>query len=166
MACIDNYSILSDRQVVTEIAYSDRAWDLVTANDFGQSNIPHRICVLVEGAMTKGMTFQVVVANKADFTDAQVLMASKAFLQSELVAGFRHYFTVTPAGIKYRYLALKYLPTGVDTESDDEKPQYPCPPRPVLDDTAAPANSVSAWHCTIADYETYYPYVNANKQTL
>lgn len=166
MARIDEYTILSDRQVVEKIAYSDRAWDLGAEMDVGQSNIPHRICVLIEGTFDKGLTIQLVMANKADFSDAVVAQSSKAFEAADLTAGKKFFFTLTPSGEKYRYVALKYLPTGVSDNDNDAKPEDPCPPEPVLNPSEAPANSVSAWHTTIADYGTWYPFVNQDKATL
>lgn len=166
MALIDVYTLFSDKQVIgTKNVYSQKAWDLQAEIDFGQSNMNHYICVQVMGAFTNGLTIQLIKANKADFSDAQVLQASPQYTAGQLKPGFRHFFTVTPTGEKYRYLCLKYLPTGATDNDDTEHEDTMCPPTPVLGGEDAPANSVTAWHQDVADFPTKYRNSQDGKMT-
>lgn len=165
MARIDALSVLSDRQVVDKITYSDRAIDLTAEIDFGAAPMQHFFKIVVEGAFTAGLTIDIVVANEEDFSDATVIASSAAFTSDELVAGFITFLPVPPVNQKYRYICLKYRPDSSSDENEEEHDGSLCPTDPVLGEVTIEPNTLSAFYSDIADFNTQYPYANDDKDT-
>lgn len=165
MARIDGLSVFSDRQVVDKITYSQKAMTLTSEIDFGAAPINHYIAVLVEGTFSLGMTIDLMGATKEDFSDAEVITSTRPLAASELVAGFRTYIQVPPINKKYKYICLKYRPEGKSDENDTAFEDTMCPTDPVLNPPTVEANSISAFYTPTADFDTVYPYANADKDT-
>lgn len=167
MAIVDHFDILSDKQVIDGNCYSDQAKDFGAEMDIGQTAVPQYIKLIADGTHTSALTVQLIGANKADFTDAFVVATTVQIPSADLVAGWHTYLPVPAIGKKYRYLCLKYIPTG-GSDSETEKPEdgnY-CPPTPVLGEATEVPNGITAFFTTVNDFHTEYPYANADKATL
>ena len=166
MALVDAFDILSDKQVISGNCYSDRAKDLQTESDWGQSAVQRYVKFIVEGTHSKALTIQLLGANREDFSDNFVIAQTTAIPAADLVAGHYFFLPVPAVGKKYRYFAIKYLPTGGADDEEEKTDTGSCPTSPVLGETAEVANGITAFFTLVDDYKTVYPYVNADKATV
>lgn len=163
---VDSLDILSDKQVIDKIEYSDHFKDLVAPCDWGEGQTKY-VMVLSHGAFTTGTTLeiQLVGANKADFSDAFMINSTGAISQDAIVHGFSRCIAITPIGKKYRYFALKFLPASGTEDSAGDKPESTCPTEPMLKPQEAIDNAFSAFIMFNSITGLTYPMVNADKET-
>lgn len=112
MALLDSLDILSDKQVINNTCYSAYSRDLKVPMDWGQTETPRYIQLLAHGTHSHPLTVQVVGSNNQSHSDEFVICQTPEIPVAELKAGFKSFITLPPIGKKYRFLALKYLPTG------------------------------------------------------
>ena len=124
MAIVDYQTILADKQVITETTLSDRSVDLQALADYGMG---HRwaVHVLCQGAHANDLRVQVLGSDKPTFESVTVIGDSGVFSAAELTFGKEFYVDIVPTGKKYRYVALRFIPTihsesqsGVETTSE------------------------------------------------
>lgn len=119
MAIIDSLNILSYRQVIGDVTYSDRAIDLQTSADYGVGR-PLYVELVANGQHAKDLRAQVVGANKPDFSDCTAIADSGVIKAAKLVAGFSIDIEVPPTDRKYRYIAMRYIPSDADTVNNPD----------------------------------------------
>lgn len=156
MAITDFGNYLSCKQVLdeTKIAYAQRYIDFQSSTDIGQTANPLYVKFVAHGAFTKGLKIELAMANKADFTDAVAVNALEV-VQTDLKKGWYNFIKVPAIGKKFRYLSVKYTPTGAVTESTD-KHEPICPSEPVLREDKEIEKAISAFISTVDDFDTTY----------
>lgn len=112
MALIDSLDILSDKQVVNNTCYSRYCKKFKAPSDWGQTEMQRYIEILCHGTHAHPLTVQVVGSNNDSHSDEFVICQTTEIPVAKLKAGYKFFIPIPPIGQKYRYLALKYLPTG------------------------------------------------------
>ena len=112
MALVDYQTIFCDGQVITGTTYSDRAIDFQSLADYGKGK-PWSVHCLVQGTHTYDLRVQVVGSQANNFSDVVVVGDSGVIDKAKLVQGYDFYIDVNAVGKKYRFLALRFIPTIV-----------------------------------------------------
>lgn len=107
---VDYQTIFCDGQVIEGTTLSDRAIDLQTLADYGKGK-PWSVHVIAQGAHEHDLRVQIVGSKTATFNDVVVVGDSGVIPRAKLVQGFDRYIDVNAVGEKYRYLALRFIPT-------------------------------------------------------
>ena len=157
MAITDYGNFLSCKQVLDEekISYATKYIDFMASNDIGQTALPLFVKIICHGAFTKALKIDLMMANKKDFTDA-VSVSSLDVAQSALTRGWNSFISIPATGKKFRYLSLKYTPTGATVENT-AKAGSMCPSEPVLYEDKEIQKALSAFVVTVNDFNTIYP---------
>lgn len=174
MAIVDSQSILSDRQVVTDVTYSQHGFDWGTNADYGTGK-PVYLAVTIHGAFAKNLRIQLVGSNEANITNPIVLGDSGLYKKAELVAGKTIYVQLVQTNKKYRYMCARYIPSAEGTADDPnavptgssacECVPIGFPPK-VGEKQPELANGLSACLVLVAPTEgVYYKYANQEKLT-
>ena len=156
MAITDRGNFISCKQILDEdkISFGQQYVDYQASIDIGQTVVPMFVKFIAHGAFTKGLKIELAMANKADFTDAVAVNALEV-VQTDLKKGWYSFIKVPAIGKKFRYLSVKYTPTGAVTESTD-KHEPICPSEPVLREDKEIAKAISAFISTVDDFDTTY----------
>ena len=112
MALIDSLDILSDKQIVNNTCYSRYCKKFKAPSDWGQTEMQRYIEILCHGTHAHPLTVQVVGSNNDSHSDEFVICQTTEIPVAKLKAGYKFFIPIPPIGQKYRFLALKYLPTG------------------------------------------------------
>lgn len=113
MAIIDAFDIFADKQIVNDTCYAATpAKDLGAPMDWGQTVIAKYVELLFHGAFTHPLTVQLIGYNNPNGSDQFVVCSTPELPIAELVKGAKHYLQIPPIGKKYRFVTLKFLPTG------------------------------------------------------
>lgn len=175
MAIIDSLNILSYRQVIGDVTYSDRAIDLQTSADYGVGR-PVYVELVANGQHAKDLRAQVVGANKSDFSDCAAIADSGVIKAAKLVAGFSIDIEVPPTDKKYRYVAMRYIPSDADTVNnpdtvvagasgtDVDISAYALPPK-VGEEQEDLANGITAYFVLTPVSHVDYAHANDDKNT-
>lgn len=118
MALVDYQTIFCDGQVISATTYSDRSVDLQSLADYGKGK-PWSVHCLIQGTHTYDLRVQVVGSTSPNFSDIVVVGDSGVIAKAKLVQGYDFYVDVGAVGKKYRYLALRFIPT-IETEVEGE----------------------------------------------
>lgn len=118
MALVDYQTIFCDGQVITATTYSDRSVDLQSLADYGKGK-PWSVHCLIQGTHSNDLRVQVVGSTSPNFSDIVVVGDSGVIAKAKLVQGYDFYVDVGAVGKKYRYLALRFIPT-IETEVEGE----------------------------------------------
>lgn len=116
MALVDYQTIFCDGQVITATTYSDRSVDLQSLADYGKGK-PWSVHCLIQGTHSNDLRVQVVGSTSPNFSDIVVVGDSGVIEKAKLVQGYDFYVDVGAVGKKYRYLALRFIPTIETTET-------------------------------------------------
>ena len=103
MAIVDANVILSDKQVITDTTYSQRAIDFKSLADYGVGTNLYVAC-LTQGDFSTALRVQVLGCKDDTFTDPVVLGDSGVKQITELVFGSKFFIRINETGKKYRYL--------------------------------------------------------------
>lgn len=118
MALVDYQTIFCDGQVITATTLSDRAVDLQSLADYGKGKTWSVHC-LIQGTHTYDLRVQVVGSTSPNFSDIVVVGDSGVIDKAKLVQGYDFFVDVGAVGKKYRFLALRFIPTieGAETNT-------------------------------------------------
>lgn len=157
MAITDRGNFISCKQILDEekISFGQQYVDYQASIDIGQTVIPMFVKFIAHGVFTKGLKIELAMANKPDFTDA-VAVNGVDVAQTDLKAGWSTFLKIPATGKKYRYLCAKYTPTGASAENTG-KVEPICPSSPTLNKTGEIQKAISAFVCTVDDFDTIYP---------
>lgn len=118
MALVDYQTIFCDGQVITATTFSDRAIDLQSLADYGKGK-PWSVHCLIQGTHTNDLRVQVVGSTSQNFNNVVVVGDSGVIEKAKLVQGYDFFIDVQAVGKKYRFLALRFIPT-IETEVEGE----------------------------------------------
>ena len=158
MAIVDSQTILSYRQVVTDVTYSQHGFDWGERADYGVGN---------------PIWLEVTIDSK-DFTNPIVLGDSGLYKKEELTAGKLISVQLVQTDKKYRYMCARYIPSAEGTAEDPNAVPTgssacdctPLAPPPKVGDVPAElANGLSAHLALVAPTQVQYKYVNEDKDT-
>ena len=118
MALVDYQTIFCDGQVISATTLSDRAVDLQALADYGKGK-PWSVHCLIQGTHTYDLRVQVVGSTSPNFSDIVVVGDSGVIDKAKLVQGYDFFVDVGAVGKKYRFLALRFIPTieGAETNT-------------------------------------------------
>ena len=117
MALVDYQTIFCDGQVISATTYSDRSVDLQSLADYGKGK-PWSVHCLIQGTHTYDLRVQVVGSTSPNFSDIVVVGDSGVIEKAKLVQGYDFFVDVGAVGKKYRYLALRFIPTIETTATE------------------------------------------------
>ena len=174
MSLIDSQSILEYRRAITKTCYSRHAMDFRACADYGLGQ-PLYLDVKIDGNHTKNLRAQLVGFKDTTFTDPVVIADTGLHPSAELVEGKHLYAQIVQTDKKYRYIAVRFIPsadgttesTDVDvsaTYNPEELIKF-SPVKKVGEDLPAVANGVSAYLVANIPTDVEYPSVNKNKIT-
>lgn len=113
MAIIDSFDIFADKQIVNDTCYSAiPPKDLGAPMDWGQTVIQKYIELVFHGAFTHPLTVQLIGFNNKNASDQFVICATPEIPITELIKGSKKFLQIPPIGKKYRFVILKFMPTG------------------------------------------------------
>ena len=171
MAIVDANVILSDKQVITDTTYSQRAIDFKSLADYGVGTNLYVAC-LTQGDFSTALRVQVLGCKDDTFTDPVVLGDSGVKQITELVFGSKFFIRINETGKKYRYLLLRIIPTTQDgkytesvTGNDKVDITNFAAPTKVLEEVTPIADALRAEIVDTAALGTVYGYANADKAT-
>ena len=171
MAIVDANVILSDKQVITDTTYSQRAIDFKSLADYGVGTNLYVAC-LTQGNFSTALRVQVLGCKDDTFTDPVVLGDSGVKQITELVFGSKFFIRINETGKKYRYLLLRIIPTTQDghyteTVTGNDKVDITnfAAPTKVLEGVTPIADALRAEIVDTAALGTVYGYANADKAT-
>lgn len=118
MAIVDYQTIFCDKQVIEATSLSDRAIDLQALADYGMGR-NWFVHVFIQGTHSNPLRVQVLGFTDNTFTNGVVVGDSDVYAAAKLVQGFNFTVPVNPKASKYRYLALRFVPTISGTETTE-----------------------------------------------
>lgn len=173
MAIVDSQTILSYRQVVTDVTYSQHGFDWGEKADYGVGE-PIWLEVTIHGAFAKNLRCQLIGSDSKDFTNPVVLGDSGLYKKEELTAGKLISVQLVQTDKKYRYMCARYIPSAVGSAEDANATPSgdnacdctPLAPPPKVGEVPAElANGLSAHLALVAPTQVQYKYVNEDKDT-
>lgn len=112
MAILDSFDIFADKQIVNDTCYSANGKDLGAPVDWGQTALSKYVELIFHGAFTHPLTVEVIGANEPNGSDQFTVCSTPEIPITELVKGAKKFLQIPPVGKKYRYVKLKFKPTG------------------------------------------------------
>lgn len=116
---IDYQTIFCDKQVIEGTTLSNRAVDLQSLADYAIGRDLYAQ-VLAQGTHSKDLRVQVLGSQTNTFADAVVIGDSGVVPVEEINEKKQFFVRFNPTGKKYRYVALRFIPTVNGVESGAE----------------------------------------------
>lgn len=163
----------SYRQVLDAVSNSQRSVDLQTMADYGVGR-PWWVVVQACGTFTKDLRIQIIGSEDKEFSTVVHIADSGVIPKASLVQGYEYKIQVPQVDRKYRFIALRYIPSETGTPSKgDETPsgsEYTLDgvfdPVEVAGKVPEPlADGVTAFASINVATELDYPHANADKIT-
>lgn len=171
MAHVDARTILSDRQVIKGTTLSQRAVAYIDSGDQAFEREFYIGCY-VQGDFTHDLRVQILGFNDAKFTGEPVLVGDSGVIEKEnLTFGSAFSVKANPTGKKYKYLAVRYIPTLDGVEVKDDTTDDPTDnatfaiPTPITGKVEPLADSIRAQYERQFNGGAIYPFANEDKIT-
>lgn len=171
MAHVDARTILSDKQVIKGKTLSQKAIAYVDNGDQAFESEFYIGCY-IQGDFTHDLRVQILGFNDETFGGDPVLIGDSGVIEKEnLTFGTAFSIKANPTGKRYKYLALRYIPTldGVEvTDDTTDSPLNPATfaiPTKIVDDTTPVADAIRAQYEREFNGGVSYPFANQDKIT-
>lgn len=161
MALIDNLEKFAEKQIISKICRSQYGIALRNKADFGQNMFNRYVKLQTHGAFTTGLTVNLIASNSSDFSDEVTLSSTGEIAQGTLVSGYTTFLQIPATGQKYKYFALKFMPSGVVDQETTTVPEDYCPNTKVLDENTDTENCLSAFLVYTNNFNTEYEFSEA-----
>lgn len=164
---------LSYQQDVQAVTNSQRCVDFQSLADYGVGR-PWYIVVQCCGAISKDLRVQIIGSEDNTFSTVTTIADSGVIPTASLVQGYEFKIQVPQVDKKYRFLALRYIPsesgvgsTGAETPSGSGFVLTGIfdPMKKVGEEQKAVDNAVSAFATPNVGTDVDYPQANADKIT-